>query len=182
MGYAPDATEVEFEIQQPLQPLDARVEDMTVLSTSLRVESPGLALPSDFDEVYRVPGDPNKLMRVNGAIYAVFDQSVYASYKGHTYAQVPPSTVFHIGAPPQIPTATNSSEAPEVLEPASSDFTQAGFGVVAPVGPDRHVGFSSEQELARERLPRFVTDKSYRIRRLAEMVQRRTSPSDDRSP
>ena len=67
--------ELRYQGLEGLQPLDARVEDVSILSASLRVESAGLAKPSGFDAVYRVPGDSGKLMRVNGALFAVFDQS-----------------------------------------------------------------------------------------------------------
>lgn len=180
MGPVADVTETELANLQPLQPLDARVEDVSLLATSLRVESPGLALPSDFDEVYRVPGDPSKLMRVNGALYAVFNQSVYGNYKGQPYATVPPATVFHIGAPPSGPVATSPIEAPSTGDPEPR--RQGGYGMVASVGPHSHVGFSPQEELVEENLPRFIRDKSYRERRLAEIVDRRLNPTDDQQP
>ena len=165
--------------QETLQPLDARVEDMTALSMSLRVESPGLAVPSDFDEVYRVPGDPSKLMRVNGALYAVFDQSVYGNYKGHVYARVPPATVFHIGAPPNTPGPNSPIEPAGSMRAEKTEFTRAGFGFVVPVEPSRHSAIQSDAERAEEPLPRFVADQDYRKKRLRELLERRIKRSND---
>lgn len=168
---------------QPLQPLDARVEDVSVLSASLRVESPGLAVPSGFDEVYRVPGEPGKLMRVNGALFAVFDRSVYGSWQGRAVAEVPPSTVFHIGPPLPEPGGLD-----RVAAVGGGSERGAGYGVVPPAAPGsgRPTGLASAA--SRPVLPRFVSDETYRARRLAELVNRRLtlrsegSTPPDRSP
>ena len=98
-GQAVDDESLKYQGLESLRPLEAQVEDVSILSASLRVESPGLAQPSGFDAVYRVPGDSGKLMRVNGALFAVFDQSVYLSWNGLSFPEVPPSTTFYIGAP-----------------------------------------------------------------------------------
>ena len=156
-----------------LKPLDARVEDVSILSASLRVESAGLAQPSGFDAVYRVPGDSGKLMRVNGALFAVFDQSVYQSYPGGSYPDVPPSAVFHIGPPLEGFSGTKSgTKAPASTVAEESDHSRAGFGFVAPVSSRSHVGYADARSTMEE-LPQFVSDPVYRSRRLAELVDRR---------
>ena len=152
----------------PLRPLDARVEDVGVLSTSLRVESSGLGEPSGFDAVYKVPGGSGKLMRVNGALFAVFDRSIYQSAVGGTRAVVPPSTVFHIGVPPGgvSPGAVSSP----VKRPASMESEQPariGYGTVPPA-TSRSGSRSSGSD---DSLPRFVADREYRSRRLAEILE-----------
>ena len=156
----------------PLKPLDARVEDVGVLSTSLRVESSGLGVPSGFDAVYRVPGDADKLMRVNGALFAVFDQSVYQTGAAGTTAVVPPSTVFHIGVPPETVLAgvDSSRSGPSVpVESVRSD--RIGFGTVPPATPDRVSEGRVPSSKSSDPLPRFVTDVEYRARRLAEILE-----------
>ena len=58
------------------EPVEATVADVSVLSTSLRVEEPGLAPGTGFRQVYQVPGSSSAHFRANGGLYAVFDQSV----------------------------------------------------------------------------------------------------------
>jgi len=166
--------ELRYQGLEGLQPLDARVEDVSILSASLRVESAGLAKPSGFDAVYRVPGDSGKLMRVNGALFAVFDQSVYQSYQGRSYVDVPPSTVFHIGPPLEGfgGKVRNDDTTPESSVAAESTHSRAGFGFVLPVSSRSHVGYADARPVTEE-LPKFVKDRAYRTMRLAELVDRR---------
>jgi outer membrane scaffolding protein for murein synthesis (MipA/OmpV family) len=52
--------------------------------------------------VYAVPGRDDLLMRTNGALYAVFDQSTYTrdpQKRGAMRAVIPAATVFYIGRP-----------------------------------------------------------------------------------
>ncbi|MHC4989552.1 MAG: hypothetical protein ACYTGC_01105 [Planctomycetota bacterium] len=102
-----------------LKPLDQRVEDFNPLSTSLRVMESGLRQPADFDQVFRLPGS-NKLMRAEGALYAVFPQSVYVrpprrSRQRGLVAAVPPDTLFYIGAPPTPPDESEPAITPHTL-------------------------------------------------------------------
>ena len=179
--HAVDETLPRYQGLEALTPLDARVEDVSILSASLRVESAGLAMPSGFDDVYRVPGDSGKLMRVNGALFAVFDQSVYQSYQGRSYPDVPPSTVFHIGPP--FPDLSKGSfvQVPEVEATVVSSTNRAGFGYVAPATNDSSTVTSTAWPRGHS-LPRFVADDEYRARRLAELVERRLSPSRTAGP
>lgn len=79
------------------QPVDQGVEDVGAgLGRSGRIIDPGLRVPSGFQQVYRVPGRPGWLMRVDGALYALFRESVYDE-RGPL---IPPGTVFHIGGLP----------------------------------------------------------------------------------
>jgi len=168
--------------QDSLQPLDARVEDVGVLSTSLRVESAGLARPSGFESVYRVPGGSDKLMRVDGALFAIFDQSVYLKGSAGVQVPVPPSTVFHIGAPPQR-FETPDAPAPATSKPAGATTSGSiGYGVVPPALPGRARPSSAAGEAGGPgSLPRFLADPSYRSRRLAEILESHLarSPSND---
>lgn len=78
-------------------PVDQGVEDVGAgLGRSGRIIDPGLRVPSGFQQVYRVPGRPGWLMRVDGALYALFRESVYDE-RGPL---IPPGTVFHIGGLP----------------------------------------------------------------------------------
>ncbi len=83
-------------------PVDQGIEDVGAgLARSGRVIDPGLRVPSGFQQVYRVPGRPGWLMRVDGAIYALFRESVYDE-RGPL---IPPGTIFHIGGIPLEPMA-----------------------------------------------------------------------------
>jgi hypothetical protein len=172
LGHSADDELLQYSELPPPQPLDARVEDVSVLSVSLRVESAGLARPTGFESVYRVPGNSDKLMRVNGALYAVFDQSVYQPGREGLRAVVPPSTVFHIGPPLA---AIESSSRVEPARPVPAPIRSqggAGYGVVPDVTPDSQSGHSVSGDLLPGSLPRFHSDLDYRSRRLAEIVAR----------
>lgn len=83
-----------------LTPVEQRVSDTGPLSTSLRQLQPGLGVPYGFDQVYRVPGRDDLLMRFDGGVTAVFPESVYTSNgDGGVSTLVPPNTVFYIGLP-----------------------------------------------------------------------------------
>ena len=78
-----------------------QVGDRNSLSHSLRVMPVDLS-PHGFERVYAVPGRDDLLMRTNGALYAVFDQSTYArdpQKRGTMRAVIPAATVFYIGRP-----------------------------------------------------------------------------------
>lgn len=81
------------------RPLDAGIEDLDSLRTSLRVLPPVIRHDTAFEHVYQSPLDPNQYYRMAGGIYAVFDASDYAATP---YGQIPvyPAGVeFHIGPP-----------------------------------------------------------------------------------
>ncbi len=86
--------------QSSSAPLDQTHQDVGPLSTSLYVLPPLPGAPRDFEEVYRVPGRDDLLMRRSGAITAVFPRSTYVySEREGVYATVPPGVVFQIGDP-----------------------------------------------------------------------------------
>jgi len=82
-----------------LQPIDQRVGDVGLLSSSLRIIQPGLAVQTSFDQVYQAPGSVNQLMRVQGALRAVYlrSQSAYVQTPWGVTPEIPAGTVFHIG-------------------------------------------------------------------------------------
>ena len=172
--------ESEFRPEE-LQPIDSRVADVSVLSTSLRSVAPGLGPPSGFDLVYRVPGTDDLLMRANGALYAVFDQSVYKTIEGYPITEVPPSTVFHIGRPNLVSAPLRQRES-EGDNSVSNDpglipgATRAGYGFVLPAGPQtgNRISYAVPEGTVLT-LPRFVSDRKYRSKRLQEILNRRLS-------
>jgi hypothetical protein len=81
-----------------LHPIEAGVGDVGPGSTSLRIIERGLDLPSGFARVYRSPIDGH-LMRVDGALHAVFPRSRYTPSQNGDVPSVPDGTVFYIGTP-----------------------------------------------------------------------------------
>ena len=169
-----------FEEPLLLTPLDARVDDVSPLSTSFKVEYPGLEMPSGFSSVYRVPGDPDRMMRVNGGLRAIFSQSVYQSSAFGSFPLIPASTIFQIGESAVLPEERPVSEKQTVESPDYEGMARAGFGYVPDASP-RSDGPATESS----QLPRFVTDADYRRRRLAEILRAHVdsdSPDPDASP
>jgi hypothetical protein len=86
--------------REKLQQVDPGAADRNALQHSLRIMPVDLS-PHGFERVYQVPGRDDLLMRSNGALYAVFDQSTYTRdpKKKTLKAGIPADTVFYIGRP-----------------------------------------------------------------------------------
>lgn len=173
--------------------------DLNLLSTSLRHMQQDLRQPSGFRDVFEVPGHPDLLMRVNGEVYAVFPRSEYALVQSGIMPLIPANTVFYIGAPPSIPDSAlamarrNTSSPNEQSNHSSGaviparqrgeiDTTPAGQRAntrdtarahdstppirVDPDAPDTKMMFDVEGPVT------IVTDHSYRLWRLQELLQR----------
>lgn len=82
-----------------LEPLDQGFEDTGALNASLRVERSDLRIASGFDRVYRARGNNGHLMRVDGALHAVFPESEYAPTEEGSRPVVPAGTTWVIGDP-----------------------------------------------------------------------------------
>ena len=83
-------------------PIDQAVEDYNPLSASLRQVDGGLGISGAFDRVFRLPGKNGRLMRVQGGLYAIFDESVYTEGEQGLSVEVPSNTMFWIGPPPDL--------------------------------------------------------------------------------
>lgn len=84
--------------------IDAGFSDRSPLSVSLKQVAPDLRTDTGFERIYQLPGQGNLFMRRDGAISAVFPESVYewirvSKYRWRQAASIPPSTVFIIGDP-----------------------------------------------------------------------------------
>lgn len=94
------------------EPVEQYIADMNPLSISLRRLHIGIARPTGFQDVFHVPGEPGKLMRVHGSVQAVFSQSLYGFNEDEEIeAVIPPNTVFRIG-----PRAVNGSRAVSLID------------------------------------------------------------------
>lgn len=86
-----------------LVPIEQGVSDRNSLGTSLRVMPVDLGAGNSFSRLYGVAGRPDLLVRSQGGVYAVFEQSDYVRVQrqnsSQVYATWPAGTVFHIGRP-----------------------------------------------------------------------------------
>lgn len=83
--------------------VDPGVADVSGAAQQLRLFPVDLS-PHGFERTYKVPGRNDLLMRTNGALYAVFDDSEYRrdprQKKKVVYKHVvPAATIFYIGRP-----------------------------------------------------------------------------------
>ena len=124
---------------QAPQLVDPTSADRNSLSGSLRVMPVDLS-PHGFDRVYAVPGRDDLLMRSNGALYAVFSQSVYSRdpRKGNLRVMVPASTVFYIGRP-NFATIRSSGVRDVDFKPGASSDERAAPTTMATVPGVRRV-------------------------------------------
>ncbi len=103
--------------QSPVpEPVEQAIGDVSPLSLSIRRVEPGLAQGANFDQVFR-HGDG--YLRVQGGLYAVFDNSVYArdsKRQGKLNALVPPGTMYFIGPPPEPPVVEPSPPSPDRVD------------------------------------------------------------------
>lgn len=100
-----------------LKRLDQGYEDIDPLRASLRMQPVDLRMPLDFDAVYSLPGRgaTDRLVRMSGALAAVFPRSEYASMERGVRVLVPANTVFYIGSLP-----AGAEETPRVVAPGSA--------------------------------------------------------------
>lgn len=80
-----------------LEVVDQGIADIGSLSASHRVQRTDQRVPTAFDRVYRVPNDPEKLMRIDGALRAVFHESEYLETREGLLPLVPAGTVWTFG-------------------------------------------------------------------------------------
>lgn len=83
-------------------PVDAGVDDLGPLGASLRLQTLDLRDSDRWDRVYRLRGIEGDLFaRREGGLTAVFQQSEYVDSPWGQLAEVPLSTHYVIGEPPQ---------------------------------------------------------------------------------
>lgn len=147
-----------------LEPIEQRIEDVDPLATGFRRIELGLRQPFGFEEVYRVPGDDERFMRIDGGLYAVFPQSVYTNRRFGELPLIPANTVFWIGTPDfllRAETSSSPSEATEAMRRAFvlgqeesmliSEHNAAGSFVAERLLVDEEYRMPSEDEQRRQR-------------------------------
>lgn len=120
-------------VPRTLERIDPSYGDVSPLGESLRDVNMRIDLrtPFGFNDVYRVPGRDDLLMRANGGMYAIFPQSVYAPSENGVTATVPPGTVFSIGMPGPW-TLPSQWVQPPLLQPMGA----AGHSKEPTISPD----------------------------------------------
>lgn len=83
-----------------LTPVDQGTSDLGALNTSNRLIPVDLRQPLDFGRLYEAPDDSGRLMRVSGALSAVFPRSEYEASAGFVFPVIPAGTEFFIGPMP----------------------------------------------------------------------------------
>lgn len=86
-------------LRPKLEVVDQGVEDRGGIEKSFRVMPLDLRVPSGFQQVYRVPGSDDLLMRGNGALFAVFPRSLYRRTAVGNLPVVPADVHYSIGMP-----------------------------------------------------------------------------------
>ena len=86
-------------VQPDMRPVEAGIDDTSPVAVSQREQRYDQRIATGFDRVYEIvsPSGERSFVRVNGAVYAQFDQAWYSDSGD---ALVPPGTRFTIGAPP----------------------------------------------------------------------------------
>ena len=145
-----------------LIPVDAGVEDRTVLSESLRVEPYDMRENQSFEQLFRVEGSPQIYVRRAGSLHAVFRDPLYVETVGGSIPLVPTSTIYCIGEVTQ-----NVLDQLGVIATGEKVIVDEGTSVQEiekwnPVSPAiSHTPLISI---------RFLDDEGYRRRRLASFI------------
>ncbi|MHC4429884.1 MAG: hypothetical protein ACYS0D_14990, partial [Planctomycetota bacterium] len=154
----------------PRRYLDQMIEDVSPLGTSLRSVEPGLRQSGPFDQVIRT-GPDGQLMRVQGALFALFDQSIYRDTEQSTLAVIPDNTVFWIGEPPP---AAPADPLPDRYFPNRVDTLIAPLRLQSADAPAMETASASSGHLepqARAPEGRILWDEEYRAARLQMLMQ-----------
>lgn len=176
-----------------LSVVDQTVGDLGPLNVSLRKAEAGIALPTGFRKVFRIDsesetGSDGRLMRANGGLAAVFDQSVYVRTEQGILPDIPASTTWVIGGIPlggesghgmllpidpldlaRLPQQRSMPNLPVMQVPGS----HAGFGpgarIPAAAGPGAG-DFSFVQGDGKTQ-SRFLHDRAYRASRMQKLLE-----------
>lgn len=93
--------------EQPgLRRIHQLVADLDPLSVSLLNLEPDLRQDVGFQHLYVEDANPDRFVRISGAMYAVSPRTDYYQTRDEIYAVVSPGTVFYIGEPPELAAAT----------------------------------------------------------------------------
>jgi len=165
---------------QPFEEVQQGVEDLGPLGESFEVPMSDLRVPTGFDRVYRAPG--GGLMRINGAIHAVFPRSEYVATPRGVTPIVPAGAVFYLGEPRAWSLDASGEPTPaRATGSGAASPLRVDNRLTARVAPARAGGRDERSRPASDRAT-VMTDESYRRKRLAsildEALQRSAAPEE----
>ena len=151
-----------------LTPVDAGVEDRTVLSESLRLEPYDMRENQSFEQLFRVEGSPEIYVRRAGSLHAVFRDPLYVETVGESVPLVPTGTIYCIGEVTrhvldQLGVIASGENA--TVAEMSSEKEIAKWNPIAPAithAPLNSIRFLDDEGYRRRRLASFVLEMSYR--------------------
>jgi hypothetical protein len=187
-----------------LKSLDQSVEDTGPLSRSFRVPPTDLRGPSGFQQVYRVPGQEELLMRGSGELFAVFPYSSYLPTRRGLVPTIPAGTVFYIGLPmePNFPPPVGAARvngqppAARTLPPDRAQYDQRistqrhdqvesrvpeDVAVMAPPALSRPTR-EAQTRFGGEPAATVLTDETYRAQRIGELLSEAAKAYRTRKP
>jgi hypothetical protein len=162
----------------PLERVEQGIGDLDPLRTGRRVGPVDLRQPLGFDAVYRLGEadafrpDERPLVRMSGALTAVFPRSVYAETPSGLVPRLPPGTVFHIGPlpppgqdaiRPRAGLARPADLSSRAVRPSEAPGTRVESGIQVGPGP--------EPDGDREEVRTIFGSEAYRCSRLAELLR-----------
>lgn len=153
----------------PYRRIHPGYEDTGPLRRSLEREAIDFRTPSAFEHIYLAPDGSGRMMRVSGALHAVFPRSEYIATRFGAAPVVPSGTIYYLG-PPEPPAADRARPRTGALVPAPSLRISAGTTSRAPRPAPRP---ATRQASAASDAPFAVmSDEPYRRRRIAAILQR----------
>lgn len=180
------------------RPVDQGLADRNQLGTSLRSLPTAIDPGRSFGRIYVDPRRPDRFLRRQGGLSAVFPASVYVGEGADGIPIVPPGTVFQLGwnrsvQEPDVNVRSSGSETPtdrvsperyrldastRLVQPdrwsqdgPGDDASASDRSATAGFG-DPTAAFESSSSAASRQPPRLVRDEAYRVRRLRELFRR----------
>ena len=164
--------------------VDQHIADRDPLSVSFRMLEPDFRQDLGFEHLYVDAADPERFVRVSGAMYAVSPRTDYVALRSGVYPSVSPGTVFYIGAPSEAALGAISG-APSTRGISISVSTPLNHPVAwaRPVGPPPVAVRTSTELAANQPMSEVVQDQtetpaahdmgnpSYRAARLREIAR-----------
>lgn len=155
---------------QPYEEVQQGVEDVGPLGQSLETPMLDLRVPTGFERVYLTPDGSGNLMRINGAMHAVFPRSEYIATQWGAMPVVPPGTVFHLGAPREWTIDANGVATDRTTAPAGASSLRVSNRIDARVG-GAEAPPAERRAVVRSAPPTVMTDEAYRQARMASILE-----------
>jgi hypothetical protein len=155
---------------QPYEEVEQGVEDIGPLGQSLETPMLDLRVPTGFERVYLAPDGSGNLMRINGALHAVFPRSEYIATQWGAMPVVPAGTVFHLGAPREWTIDANGVATDRATAPMGASPLRVSNRIDTSVG-GADPAQSLRSEVASHTPPTVMTDEAYRRARMASILE-----------